>query len=135
MISTDYRSAADTRRAHFGRLGLKRFQYLRKSFIGAKRAGFTLVELMIVLSVITIVAVIAFVGIRNNQWEGAYMRFTDDLVGTMIQARNRAIDDQTIVRVEVSEDRLEVYWIDPEAPPPDPTVMGSGVFLWGNYRD
>jgi len=90
---------------------------------------------MIVLSVITIVAVIAFVGLRNNQWEGAYLRFTDDLVGTMIQARNRAIDDQTVVRVEVSEDRLEVYWIDPDDPPADPTVFGTGTFLWGNYRD
>ena len=90
---------------------------------------------MIVLAVISIVAVIAFPGIRNNQWEGAYMRFTDDLVGTMTQARNRAIDDQTVVRVEVSVDRLEVFWIDPEAPPPDVTVMGSGTFLWGNYRD
>ncbi|WP_146155215.1 type II secretion system protein, partial [Enhygromyxa salina] len=42
--------------------------------------GFTLTEIMIVLAVITIVATIAFVGLRNNQWEGAYLRFTDDLV-------------------------------------------------------
>jgi type II secretory pathway pseudopilin PulG len=90
---------------------------------------------MIVVSVIAIVATIAFIGLRNNQYEGAYLRFTDDLVGTMIQARNRAIDDQTQVRVEVSEDRLEVFWIDPEDPPPDPTINGSGVYLWGNYRD
>jgi hypothetical protein len=90
---------------------------------------------MIVVSVIAIVATIAFIGLRNNQYEGAYLRFTDDLVGTMIQARNRAIDDQTLVRVEVSEDRVEVFWIDPEDPPPDPTIAGSGVLLWGNYRD
>ena len=50
-------------------------------------------------------------------------------------ARNRAIDDQTVVRVEVSEDRLEVYWIDPDDQPPDTTVFGTGTFLWGNYRD
>jgi hypothetical protein len=92
-------------------------------------------ELMIVLSIITIVATVAFIGIRNNQWEGAYMRFTDDLTGAMISARNRAIDDQTVVRVEVSEDRVELWWIDPEAPPPDPTVFGSGTYLWGIYRD
>lgn len=90
---------------------------------------------MIVLSVITIVGTIAFIGLRNNQWEGAYLRFTDDLVGTMIQARNRAIDDQTVVRVEVSEDRLEVWWIDPNDQPPDPTVFATGTLLWGNYRD
>ena len=89
--------------------------------------GFTLVELMIVLSVITIVAVVAFIGIRNNQWEGAYLRFTDDLVGSVIQARNRAIDDQTQVRIEVKDASLEVFWTDPE-------TKGE-VLLWGNYRD
>lgn len=90
---------------------------------------------MIVLVVITIVSTIAFSGLRGNQYEGAYLRFTDDLVGTMIRARNRAIDDQTLVRVEVSEDQIEVFWIDPEDPPTDPSAFGSGVALWGNYRD
>jgi prepilin-type N-terminal cleavage/methylation domain-containing protein len=140
MISNDYSSAVAASPAPDQLGGPHEFRGLRKPFIAgtraaARQAGFTLVELMIVLGVITIVAVIAFSGIRNNQWEGAYMRFTDDLVGTMIQARNRAIDDQTVVRVEVSVDRVEVFWIDPEAPVPDPTVMGSGTFLWGNYRD
>jgi prepilin-type N-terminal cleavage/methylation domain-containing protein len=148
MISNVYSHAIDASDASDQHLGLQKIRGLRKPFIPraparpcptlrdrALQAGFTLIELMIVLGVITIVAVIAFAGIRNNQWEGAYMRFTDDLVGTMIQARNRAIDDQTIVRVEVAQDRVEVFWIDPEAPVPDPTVMGSGTFLWGNYRD
>jgi len=90
---------------------------------------------MLVLVVISVVASIAFIGLRANQYEGAYLRFTDDLVGTMIRARNRAIDDQTLVRVEVSEDRLEVFWIDPEDPPVDPGAFNSGVLLWGNYRD
>ena len=88
---------------------------------------------MIVLAVITIVATTAFIGLRNNQWEGAYLRFTDDLEGTMIQARNRAIDDQTVVRVEVRSDRVEVFWIDPDDPLPDNTAFGSGVPLWGTY--
>lgn len=81
---------------------------------------------MIVVSVITIVAIVAFVGIRGDQVEGAYYRFTDDLLGSMIQARNRAIDDQTTVRVEVQADRLEVFWTDPETKQEE--------FLWGNYR-
>jgi hypothetical protein len=92
-------------------------------------------ELMIILAVIGIVGSLAFYGLRNHQVEGAYLRFTDDLVGTMIQARNRAIDDQTQVRVEVWEDRVEVFWIDPENPVPDPMAVGAGVLLWGNYRD
>ena len=33
---------------------------------------------MIVLTVITIVGTIAFIGLRNNQFEGAYLRFTDN---------------------------------------------------------
>jgi prepilin-type N-terminal cleavage/methylation domain-containing protein len=90
-------------------------------------AGFTLIELMVVLLVLTIVATVAFVGIRNNQWEGAYLRFTDDLTGSMIQARNRAIDDQTTVRVQVGQDRLEVFWTDP--------ATKQEVYVWGNYRD
>ncbi|MFV8756612.1 pilus assembly FimT family protein [Nannocystaceae bacterium ST9] len=90
-------------------------------------SGFTLIELMVVLLVLTIVALLAFVGIRNNQWEGAYLRFTDDLSGSMMQARNRAIDDQTTVRVQVQADRLEVFWTDPSTK--------QEVFLWGNYRD
>ena len=107
----------------------------RTFFTHSSERGFTLTELMIVLAVITIVAVVAFPGLRGNQFEGAYLRFTDDLVGTMTQARNRAIDDQTVVRVQVEEDRLEVYWIDPEDPPPDVSVFNTGTFLWGNYRD
>jgi prepilin-type N-terminal cleavage/methylation domain-containing protein len=118
----------------------ERFSQLGNDFIarsprvGSER-GFTLTELMIVVAVIAIVATVAFVGLRNDQFEGAYLRFTDDLVGTMIKARNRAIDDQTVVRVEVSQDRVEVWWIDPESPPADPMIAGTGVLLWGNYRD
>lgn len=82
---------------------------------------------MVVLLVLTIVATVAFIGIRNNQWEGAYMRFTDDLHGSLVQARNRAVDDQTTVRVQVREDRLEVFWTDP--------ATKKEVLLWGNYRD
>jgi prepilin-type N-terminal cleavage/methylation domain-containing protein len=102
---------------------------LRKDFRAARdpALGFTLIELMVVLLVLTIVATVAFVGIRNNQWEGAYLRFTDDLAGSMIQARNRAIDDQTTVRVQVTEDRLEVFWTDP--------ATKQELFLWGNYRN
>ncbi len=93
----------------------------------AQMRGFTLIELMIVLAVLTIVSVVAFIGIRNNQWEGAYYRFTDDLLGSLVQARNRAIDEQTTVRVEIQSDRLEVFVTDPESKQEN--------FEWGNYRE
>ena len=38
-----------------------------------------------------------------------------------------------IVRVEVNATQVEVFWIDPENPPPDPSVFNTGTFLWGNY--
>lgn len=140
MVPKIYNPAGNLRKPRHAAPPHEGISELGNSFIaGSPRSGrsrgFTLTELMVVLLVITIVAVVAFIGLRGNQYEGAYLQFTDDLVGTMIQARNRAIDDQTLVRVEVSEDRVEVFWIDPEAPPPDPTIAGSGVLLWGNYRD
>ena len=45
----------------------------------ARERGFTLTELMIVVSVIAVVATIAFIGLRNNQFDGAYLRFTDEI--------------------------------------------------------
>src|SRR5688572_373702 len=72
MISNHYSDASNTHDASVQRPNLQEFRDLRKPFIvRARQTGFTLIELMIVLGVITIVAVIAFVGIRNNQWEGA----------------------------------------------------------------
>ncbi|NVB40537.1 prepilin-type N-terminal cleavage/methylation domain-containing protein [Pseudenhygromyxa sp. WMMC2535] len=131
MISSIYSSTKSPREAPGVVRAKKCLRPVRKYFIAersrAGERGFTLTELMIVVTVISIVAVVAFIGIRNDQWEGAYYRFTDDLVGSVIQARNRAIDDQTEVRIEIQSDRLEVYWTDPETK--------DEVLLWGNYRD
>ncbi|MFV8752583.1 pilus assembly FimT family protein [Nannocystaceae bacterium ST9] len=139
MISSVYGTSPPEQPGWVPRVAPQFGAALRKHFIAGRSRrvgqapreerslGFTLIELMVVLLVLTIVAVLAFVGIRNNQWEGAYFRFTDDLTGSMMQARNRAIDDQTSVRVQVQADRLEVFWTDP--------ATKQEVFLWGNYRD
>jgi hypothetical protein len=69
---------------------------------------------MIVLVVLTIVGSIAFAGLRGDRFEGTYREFTDELMGAIVQARHRAIDDQTIVQVQaVGATQLTVLDQDP----------------------
>lgn len=130
MISSAYGTSTDGAPRGIAPAGPQFSSALRKHFIAGsleRSRAFTLIELMVVLLVMTIVATVSFIGIRSNQWEGAYLRFTDDLAGSITQARNRAIDDQTTVRVQVGSDRLEVFWTDPNTK--------QELFLWGNYRE
>ncbi|TPV94061.1 MAG: prepilin-type N-terminal cleavage/methylation domain-containing protein [Myxococcales bacterium FL481] len=75
--------------------------------------GFTLIEMMVVLAVISIVAAVTFSGAQKEQYEGAFRRFGDDLQGSVTRARHLAIDEQTQVMVEVSRDGFVVSWVDP----------------------
>lgn len=70
--------------------------------------GFSLIELMVTIGVVTILAAIAFAGVRQNEFEGQYRRFVQDVRGVFVTARNHAIDEQTPVRVDVEDDEILV---------------------------
>ena len=73
-----------------------------------RQRGFSLIELMVTIGVVTILAAIAFAGMRQNEFEGQYRRFVQDVRGIVVSARNRAIDDQVQVRVDVEDDEVLV---------------------------
>lgn len=89
--------------------------------------GFTLIEMMIVLAVISIVAAVTFAGVQKDQFQGAFRRYVDDVQGSVTRARNLAIDEQTQVTVQIDSDGLLVSWTDP-------TTAATGD-LWDNTRD
>lgn len=69
--------------------------------------GFTLIELMVVITILSIVAAIAVGAIRQDEFSGAYKRFVDDVSGHITQARNFAIDEQTRVQLVFHPDRVD----------------------------
>lgn len=73
-----------------------------------RESGFTLVELMVTVGVLTTLAAIAFAGFRQDHYQGQYKRFVEDVHGAMVQARNHALDEQTPVRVDVEPTRLSI---------------------------
>lgn len=78
----------------------------RARFAGSR--GFSLIELMVTIGVVTILAAIAFAGVRQNEFEGQYLRFVEDVRGVFVNARNYAIDEQTPVRVDVEANEILV---------------------------
>jgi hypothetical protein len=56
---------------------------------------------MVTLAVLVLLSVIAFEGFRRNEKTGQRKRFVSAVHGAFTQARNRAIDEQTPVRVEI----------------------------------
>ncbi len=75
--------------------------------LGGSR-GFTLIELMVTVAVLSVLAAAALAGYRQDQYRGQYKRFVDDARGALVTARNAAIDDQTLVQVVVQSDELQV---------------------------
>jgi prepilin-type N-terminal cleavage/methylation domain-containing protein len=69
-------------------------------------AGFSLIEMMVVLAVVAALGAVAAVGFRRNEFSNQRARFVADVEGVLVQARNAAVDQQTQVRVEA--DALQV---------------------------
>ena len=68
---------------------------------------------MVTVAVLAIIATAALTGFRQNEYRTQYRRFVDDCAGAFVTARNFAIDEQTLVRVVVAADRIEVRaWQD-----------------------
>ncbi|MCA9707959.1 MAG: prepilin-type N-terminal cleavage/methylation domain-containing protein [Myxococcales bacterium] len=74
----------------------------------ASQRGFTLIELMVTLAVLVAVASVAFAGFRRNEQTTQTKRFVAAVHGAIIQARNRAIDDQTPVHVDVTASTMSL---------------------------
>lgn len=75
--------------------------------------GFSLIELMVVVSILAVIGAVAFAGMRQNQFKGQFTRFVDDVRGVLVAARNYAIEEQTPVRVDVQDDEVLATAYDP----------------------
>ncbi len=67
------------------------------------------------LTVLSIVAAIAQLGLRRNERAGQLRRFVADVGGAVVRARHRAIDEQHPVRVEIEATSLVSRAWDPLA--------------------
>lgn len=75
--------------------------------------GFTLLELMVVVVVLTIVTLATFTGVHRDTFEARYRVFTDDLHGLVVHARNLSIDSATVSELRIGRDTVEYVWVDP----------------------
>jgi prepilin-type N-terminal cleavage/methylation domain-containing protein len=104
-------SSPTTQRLHALRTKVRRSVNEREA--RTRNAGFTLIELMTVLVILSIASSIAFVGFRLDQARGQTRRFIEDVQGVIIQARNVAIDEQRPVTVTVEATLVRVTVLDP----------------------
>lgn len=88
-------------------------RHVHRSRRNTRRGGFTLIELMVALAIVTLLGTIVIGGFRQNEAKTAYVRFVDDLHGALITARHLAIDDQTRVRVRIAAAGVQVQRLNP----------------------
>lgn len=76
--------------------------------------GFTLIELMVVVGIVAVLSTMALIGVRRDEFRHVHKRFLDDIEGGLVTARNFAVDNQTHVRVNVTESGIDSEWLDPQ---------------------
>lgn len=90
--------------------------------------GFTLIELMVALVIMSILGTLAVASVRRDQNENAGQRFIEDVEGAVTQARNLAIDNQTNVDLHVSRDSAQIEVFD------DATKTWTPMFEYTSRR-
>lgn len=131
MNSKGYRGADRVLHARSVAPTMQRLHRVRTKVTKARSKGFTLIEMMVVVAILTIVAAITFAGIQQDRYEGSYREFVQDITGTIQRARQTAIDNQTRTRLDIYRDRVEVYWerpLDPFWDPNDPVPANALTF-------
>lgn len=92
--------------------------------------GFTLIEMLVVVVIITVFASVAVSGMSANMFDSTYRRFTGDLTNMVVRARRLATTEQTQVWIEFSAatDGVEAQlgWVDPS---PASATYGQSVDL------
>lgn len=93
-------------------------------------AGFTLLELMVVMVVLTIVSTATMSRLGLQSADRIFRRYSADVYDTILSAQSRAVDDQTKIFLTIESDGVTLAWTDPDT--------GAREPLWSytleNYR-
>lgn len=87
-------------------------------------AGFTLLELMVVMVVLTIVSTATMSRLGLQSADRIFRRYSADVYDTILAAQSRAVDDQTKVFLTIESDRVALAWADPDT--------GARELLWAH---